>query len=78
MRTTTLPRKSARLLLWVLLPSTGRAWRASGAGGNVPWATWASIDDVSFCLETPKVSRASTATAATAISPGRMNRRIRP
>src|ERR1700761_1475170 len=54
----------------------GSGWWALGAAGNLPCCTCESIDEVSFCLETPKVSSANSATAAAVTNPGRSNRRI--
>src|ERR1700729_4066337 len=49
---------------------------ALGATGNLPCATCESIEDASDWCETPNVSSASTATAATTITPGIAKRRI--
>src|ERR1039458_7799200 len=72
--TTTLPRNWARVSVREA-PSNGSARRELGATGYLPCSTRESIDDVSVCLETPNVSRASSPTAAATINPGSTNRR---
>src|SRR5436305_15299260 len=73
-RTTTLPRRPARLVVpgfWRF----GSAVVRLGASGYDPRATAASIEELFFWLETPNASRASSPTTTATTIPGIKKRR---